>query len=243
MLNRRHGRARRLTVRAAATVMPCLIRVIYSIAVLGPVYNSHIMVAHPRHVLAVFIIPCAAAVLHRACCVLFSAARRQRWDRARGATAWGWETSCLDWRYWARLRGGERCEEWTSAAMEDECGSAGPAMAWMGRAAAKIELASRDTLAQKPVVLSGRRGRVASRYHYGVVIRRPPSMELGDGFHQTVTTRDRSRTTNTLRLAPQEGINKPPPATPAPPPAGRGASQIFCDTRGSGSTHMSHRAA
>ena len=70
LLYRGHGRARRLTVRAAATVMPCLIRVIYSIAVLGPVYNSHIMVAHPRHVLAVFIIPCAAAVLHLGCGVM-----------------------------------------------------------------------------------------------------------------------------------------------------------------------------
>ena len=76
---RGHGRARRLAVRAAAAVVSRLIRVIYSIAVLGPVYNSHIMVAHPRHVLAVFIIPCAAAVLHRAA-VLCSAARRQRWD-------------------------------------------------------------------------------------------------------------------------------------------------------------------
>ena len=64
---RGHGRARRLTVGAAAAIVPRLIRVIYSIAVLGPVYNSHIMVAHPRHVLAVFIIPCSAAVLHLGC--------------------------------------------------------------------------------------------------------------------------------------------------------------------------------
>ena len=93
LLYRGHGRARRLTVRAAATVMPCLIRVIYSIAVLGPVYNSHIMVAHPRHVLAVFIIPCAAAVLHRAAVLA----------RGGGAAAvtvlgpsaqWCWETRC-----------------------------------------------------------------------------------------------------------------------------------------------------
>ena len=93
LLYRGHGRARRLTVGAAATVMPCLIRVIYSIAVLGPVYNSHIMVAHPRHVLAVFIIPCATAVLHRAAVLA----------RGGGAAAvtvlgpsaqWCWETRC-----------------------------------------------------------------------------------------------------------------------------------------------------
>ena len=108
-LSRRgHGRARRLTVRAAARVMPCLIGIIYSIAVLGPVDDAHVVVADAAHVLAVFIITGAAAVLHLAV-VLCSVARRQRWDRARGATAWGWgwETSCLDWRYWARLRGGE----------------------------------------------------------------------------------------------------------------------------------------
>ena len=92
-LYRGHGRARRLAVRAAAAIVSRLIRVIYSIAVLGPVYNSHIMVAHPRHVLAVFIIPCAAAVLHRAAVLA----------RGGGAAAvtvlgpsaqWCWETRC-----------------------------------------------------------------------------------------------------------------------------------------------------
>ena len=92
--------------------------------------------------------------------------------------------------------------------------------------------------------LSGRRGRVASRDHYGVSSQDASLRGTGrNGFHQTVTTRDRSRTTNTLRLAPQEGINKPPPASPARPPAGRGASPNVSGTRGSGSTHMSHRAA
>ena len=95
LLRRGHGRARRLTVRAASTVVPRLIRIIYAIAVLGPVHDSHITVADAAHVLAVFIITGAAAVLHRACCVLFSAARRQRWDRALGAKEWGWETRCV----------------------------------------------------------------------------------------------------------------------------------------------------
>ena len=65
-LSRRgHGRARRLTVGAAAAIVPRLIRVIYSIAVLRAVDNSHIVVADAAHVLAVFIITGAAAVLHR----------------------------------------------------------------------------------------------------------------------------------------------------------------------------------
>ena len=47
------------------------------------------------------------------------------------------------------LAGGD-CEEWTSAAMEDECGSAGSSTDVCARASArrsKIELASRDILA------------------------------------------------------------------------------------------------
>ena len=138
-----------MTVGAAARVMARLVGIIYAIAVLRAVHDPHIVVADAAHILAIFIITGAAAVLHRACCVLFSAARRQRWDRARGATAWGWETSCLDWRYWARLRGGERCEEWTSAAMEDECGSAEPrrrADSQSVAAAKRIELAASKTL-------------------------------------------------------------------------------------------------
>ena len=83
-----------MTVRAAARVMPCLIGIIYSIAVLGPVDDAHVVVADAAHVLAVFIITGAAAVLHLAV-VLCSVARRQRWDRARGATAWGWGWEAL----------------------------------------------------------------------------------------------------------------------------------------------------
>ena len=83
---RGHGRARRLTVRAAATIVSSLVRIIYSIAVLGTVHNSHVVVADAALVLTVFIITRAAAVLHRTA-VLCSVARRQRWYRARARAA------------------------------------------------------------------------------------------------------------------------------------------------------------
>ena len=85
-LSRRgHGRARRLTVRAAATVMPCLIGIVDAVAVLRAVYHAHVVVAHATRVLAVFIITRAAAVLHLGVtAVLSSRSVRQRWDRARG---------------------------------------------------------------------------------------------------------------------------------------------------------------
>ena len=63
---RGHGRARRLTVGAAARVMARLVGIIYAIAVLRAVHDPHIVVADAAHILAIFIIPCSAAVLHRA---------------------------------------------------------------------------------------------------------------------------------------------------------------------------------
>ena len=36
-----------------------------AVAVLRPVHDAHVVVSHSRRVLAVFIVPCAAAVLHR----------------------------------------------------------------------------------------------------------------------------------------------------------------------------------
>ena len=69
-----------MRISAASTIMARLVRVVDAVAVLGPVHNSHIMVADAARVLAVFIIARAAAVLHR--CL-----------RQRGA-AWGWETRC-----------------------------------------------------------------------------------------------------------------------------------------------------
>ena len=64
-LLRRHGRARRLLVRAASRVMARLVGIINAVAVLGPVDDAHVVVAHAACVLAVFIITGAAAVLHR----------------------------------------------------------------------------------------------------------------------------------------------------------------------------------
>ena len=80
---RGHGRARRLTVRAASTIMARLVGIIDAVAVLRPVDDAHIMVSHSTRVLAVFIIARAAAVLHYAC---------------TAAPAWGWETRC-GWRF------------------------------------------------------------------------------------------------------------------------------------------------
>ena len=92
----------------------------------------------------------------------------------------------------------------------------------------------------KTCQISGRRGRVASRDHYGVVLKMPPSLELGERISS-----DRH---DTARPIPDDQHLTPPrkdnaistnkPATPARPPAGRGASQIFSGTRGTGSTHM-----
>jgi len=65
LLRRGHGGTRRLTVRAAARVMARLIRIIYAVAVLRAVDDAHVVVAHSRCILAVFIITRAAAVLHR----------------------------------------------------------------------------------------------------------------------------------------------------------------------------------
>ena len=104
---RGHGRARRLTVRAAATVMPCLIGIVDAVAVLRAVYHAHVVVAHATRVLAVFIITRAAAVLHR----------------------FSYPDSAVALLVWAPLGvvlRTARCEEWTSAAMEDECGSQAP---------------------------------------------------------------------------------------------------------------------
>ena len=64
-LLRRHGRARRLLVRAASRVMARLVGIIDAVAVLRAVDDAHIMVSHSTRVLAVFIIARAAAVLHR----------------------------------------------------------------------------------------------------------------------------------------------------------------------------------
>ena len=149
LLYRGHGRARRLTVRAAATVMPCLIRVIYSIAVLGPVYNSHIMVAHPRHVLAVFIIPCAAAVLHLA--AVLSRGGGAAAATLLGSSARGWAWLVLGWAAPGRFCA---CGELRGV----DARSAGGRMRLRRRpygarrpvvSRAKIELASRDILASK----------------------------------------------------------------------------------------------
>ena len=54
-----------MTVRAASTIMARLVGVVDAVAVLRPVVDAHVVVAHPRRVLAVFIITGAAAVLHR----------------------------------------------------------------------------------------------------------------------------------------------------------------------------------
>ena len=64
-LYRGHGRARRLTVRAAAAVVSRLIRIVDAVAVLRAVDDAHVVVAHPRRVLAVLVVARAAAVLHR----------------------------------------------------------------------------------------------------------------------------------------------------------------------------------
>ena len=65
LLYRGHGRARRLTVRAAAAIVSSLVRIGDAVAVLRAVHNSHIMVAHSRCILAVLVVARAAAVLHR----------------------------------------------------------------------------------------------------------------------------------------------------------------------------------
>ena len=85
LLRRGHGGTRRLTVRAAARVMPRLVRIVDAVAVLRAVDDAHVVVAHATRVLAVFIITRAAAVLHLGVtAVLSSRSVRQRWDRARG---------------------------------------------------------------------------------------------------------------------------------------------------------------
>ena len=90
---RGHGRARRLTVGAAARVMPRLVGIVHAIAVLGTVHNSHIMVADAAHVLAVFIIPCSAAVLH--CAAVLARGGGAAAVTVLGPSAqWCWETRC-----------------------------------------------------------------------------------------------------------------------------------------------------
>ena len=111
-LYRGHGRARRLTVRAAAAVMARLIRIVDAVAVLRAVDDAHVVVSHSTRVLAVFIITRAAAVLHRC-------------SHRSAHSAWLLFAGVAPGRF---CRGGG-CEEWTSAAMEDECGSAGSATA------------------------------------------------------------------------------------------------------------------
>ena len=64
-LYRGHGRARRLAVRAAAAVVPRLIRIVYPIAVLRAVDDAHVVVSDSRRVLAVLVVARTAAVLHR----------------------------------------------------------------------------------------------------------------------------------------------------------------------------------
>ena len=133
--HRGHGRARRLRIRAASTIMARLVRVVDAVAVLRAVDDAHIMVSYSTRVLAVFIITGAAAVLHR--CL------------HRAATAlW----LCWCGLHWAWFCATARCEEWTSAAMEDECGSAGArgVRRPLGCARPQIELASRDILATPP---------------------------------------------------------------------------------------------
>ena len=99
--------------------------------------------------------------------------------------------------------------------------------------------AERHTSLKTAVALPGSTRCVPSKDHYGVVLKMPPSLELGEtGFirpfpddqHLTPPRKDNAISTNK-------------PATPARPPAGRGASRSFSGTRGTGSTHMSPRAA
>ena len=96
-LYRGHGRARRLTVRAAARVMARLVGIIDAVAVLGAVHNSHVVVADAALVLAVFIIPCSSAVLHLGCGAI--ARRMSRELIALGLSARGGgevlETRCV----------------------------------------------------------------------------------------------------------------------------------------------------
>ena len=54
-----------MSISAASTIMARLVRVVDAVAVLGPVDDAHVVVAHAACVLAVFIITGAAAVLHR----------------------------------------------------------------------------------------------------------------------------------------------------------------------------------
>ena len=54
-----------MAVRAAAAIVPRLVGIINAVAVLRAVDDAHVVVAHSRCILAVFIITRAAAVLHR----------------------------------------------------------------------------------------------------------------------------------------------------------------------------------
>ena len=62
------------------------------------------------------------------------------------------------------------------------------------------------------------RGRVASRDHYAVVIRSPPSVEQGDGFHQTVDARPIPDNQHLTTRAP--GRNQQAPARHPRSPTG-----------------------
>ena len=135
LLYRGHGRTRRLTVRAAAAVVPRLVGIVDAVAVLRAVDDAHVVVSYPARVLAVFIITRAAAVLHRC-------SHRDSAGALLGVGSAGWFCAATG-------------EEGTSAAMEDECGSGGSAR----RATASFcvraqpsELASCETLASKQPV-------------------------------------------------------------------------------------------
>ena len=131
LLYRGHGRARRLGIRAASTIMARLVGVVDAVAVLRPVHDAHIMVSHSTRVLAVFIVARAAAVLHR--CL------RQRYGFAGvGSTGRGFAHGALR-GVDVRSDGGRM---WLRSA----------STAFVGlflAARSKIELASRDTLAEK----------------------------------------------------------------------------------------------
>ena len=104
-----------MRIRAASTIVASLVGIVDAVAVLRAVHDAHIMVADAARVLAVFIITRAAAVLHRC--------------SYRAATAlW----LCWCGLHWAWFCAAASCEVWTSAAMEDECGSAGVLTACVG---------------------------------------------------------------------------------------------------------------
>ena len=91
--------------------------------------------------------------------------RRRRWDRARGATVRFWETSCLDWRFWARLRAAAtarsgRPQRWRTNVAPQANLRRASARARVGRAQQNRASVERHTSAI--VARSGRRGRVAS---------------------------------------------------------------------------------